>query len=79
MKVSCENCGHEFKPRSNGHICPKCKHKLESKIKVNTLQCAKCKKEWAPRVSSPALCPGCRTPYWKKENRTKKGEIVHHA
>lgn len=75
--IECKNCGHEFKPRSNGHICPNCKHKLADSVKIETLTCAKCQWIWTPRVPSPALCPSCRTPYWKKENRSKKGRIIH--
>lgn len=40
-------------------------------------ECAKCGWEWTPRIKDPKWCPKCRTVYWRKEERTKDGKIIH--
>jgi predicted Zn-ribbon and HTH transcriptional regulator len=37
-----------------------------------TLTCKRCGHKWIPRISSPAVCPNCHSPYWDKPIQTKK-------
>ena len=46
-------------------------------LKILKLKCAKCGKEWVPRIQDPKWCPGCRTTYWKESDRNEDGKIIH--
>lgn len=39
-------------------------------------ECVKCGKKWFPRKPDPALCPGCKTAYWKEGSRDENGKIL---
>lgn len=34
--------------------------------RIPILTCKRCGHEWVPRISSPAVCPKCHSPYWNK-------------
>ena len=40
-------------------------------------RCLRCGHEWVPFKSSveqPRVCPRCKSPYWNKARKEKKGE-----
>lgn len=37
------------------------------KIKINKLQCQRCKHEWMPRVEDVRQCPKCKSAWWDKK------------
>ncbi len=43
----------------------------EHRYKV--LRCKRCGYRWFPRVKTPTICPGCRSPYWNKEKQHAHG------
>lgn len=46
------------------------------KIKIYTLKCQRCGKEWVPRKVDVRLCPRCKSPFWDtpkiREGKEKK-------
>lgn len=34
--------------------------------RIQTLTCKRCGHKWVPRISSPAVCPNCHSPYWNR-------------
>lgn len=45
--------------------------KSYARIPVRT--CKRCGHKWVPRISSPAVCPSCHSPYWNRPLTLKKG------
>ena len=41
--------------------------------RIQTLTCKRCGHKWVPRISSPAVCPNCHSPYWNRPLTVKKG------
>lgn len=37
--------------------------------------CIKCGYEWYSRLAKPVLCPKCKTKYWEKQRKAKKGKV----
>jgi DNA-directed RNA polymerase subunit RPC12/RpoP len=47
-----------------------------AKVKIETwgYKCERCSHEWVPRNEPlPLVCPRCKSPYWNRPRRTKKG------
>jgi rubrerythrin len=42
--------------------------------RLPVLTCKRCGHKWVPRISSPAVCPNCHSPYWNKSPVTKRGD-----
>lgn len=42
------------------------------KIKINRIQCFKCKHQWVPRKKDVRQCPKCKTAYWNEKNENIK-------
>lgn len=43
--------------------------------------CIKCEHNWTSRVDKPAVCPRCKTYYWKEPKNITKKEVntkCHH-
>ena len=38
-------------------------------IEIKKVECNRCGHKWVPRISSPAVCPKCHSPYWDRERR----------
>lgn len=43
-------------------------------IKVQTLECKRCRHQWVARKSVVRVCPKCKSPYWDKDKEFKKGK-----
>lgn len=50
--------------------CPNCGY--EWKL---TFTCKRCGHNWSPRKPNrkPKVCPNCKSPYWDKPRKNKKG------
>lgn len=49
------------------------------KIEVDGYRCLRCGHEWVPRTMvdrEPTICPKCKSPYWNKERRRTKQNLV---
>ena len=48
-------------------------------IKLTGYVCERCNHIWAPRLlkkskkSKPVVCPKCKSPYWNKPRKKKRG------
>lgn len=48
----------------------------EIKITIKGYKCERCGHEWIPRnkEEKPIICPKCKSPYWDKPKKSKKGK-----
>jgi predicted Zn-ribbon and HTH transcriptional regulator len=46
------------------------------KLQVMGYRCERCGHEWVPRINQPPrVCPKCKSPYWDRPRREKKGTV----
>ena len=41
------------------------------KVRLNKVECKKCKHQWLPRKLDVRQCPKCKTAYWEIERDIK--------
>lgn len=49
------------------------------RIKLKICHCLRCDHHWVARISSPAVCPNCHSPYWKTKAKPKKQKVANNT
>ncbi len=44
------------------------------KVTMGVVSCKRCGHGWVPRIENIRVCPKCKSPYWNKERREKRGD-----
>ena len=44
-------------------------------LKIKGYRCERCSHQWLPRrEEKPVICPKCKSPYWDRARREKRGK-----
>lgn len=47
---------------------------MQGPITIQGCRCERCGWVWVPRQTEPTVCPHCKSPYWNKPKRAKRGK-----
>lgn len=70
-RIAPSSVGHIF---SRGYFGSRIPAMAKVKIEIWGYKCERCGHEWVPRNEpTPLVCPKCKSPYWNRPRRAKKG------